>query len=394
MKKKSILIVIVVIALILLVPIPMRFKDGGSIKFQALLYSITKYHRLDEFTENGYVDGIRIEILGVEIFNSTEYSETETAERKEVKNIKILNSESIDTKELAKFNGIVYGKSYAMIDYAGNLNNSIGTIDFLIDEIYFPEVNGETNSENLLNAKVLEANEKNMVLNINNVAVLFEAVVGEKINEVNNDDGNKQYNSFVGTVLEETTTYMIVEPNEDEEERKSADKIRINYGTDHYDYLYGIGRKVIIEYTGFIKESYPAQIDTNRILIDGYEDFELLVKKSDKIAKTKILNNQELHKNNSKFDLYYYGLDEVKVFVDNKTMALEDALRSGKMTIDGILVKANQDVSDGVIKSGEFDDGGSIEYHYKNYTIIKCHSLDGNRDVYIGVPQMRLNNIK
>ncbi len=38
---------------------------------------------------------------------------------------------------------------------------------------------------------------------------------------------------------------------------------------------------------------------------NGYEDFELSVKKSDKIAKTKILDNQELDKNNSDFDLYY-----------------------------------------------------------------------------------------
>ena len=78
--------------------------------------------------------------------------------------------------------------------------------------------------------------------------------------------GSQTYNSFVGTVLEETTTYMIVEPNEDETERKSADKIRINYGVDHRDYVYGIGRKVIIQYTGYIKETYPAQIDTDNIL--------------------------------------------------------------------------------------------------------------------------------
>ena len=42
MKKKIILIIIIVIAIILLVPIPMRLKDGGSIRFQALLYNITK----------------------------------------------------------------------------------------------------------------------------------------------------------------------------------------------------------------------------------------------------------------------------------------------------------------------------------------------------------------
>ena len=395
MKKKIILIIIIVIAIILLVPIPMRLKDGGSIRFQALLYNITKYHKLDVSTKDGYVDGIRIEILGVEVFNNIESPETitETAERRKVKDVKIVNSKNINTNELVKFNGIVYGKSNSMIDYAGNLNNWIGTINFLIDESYFPEINGETNNKNLLNSKVLEANEKNMVLNIDNVAVLFDAVVEDKKNEVSNND-NKDYNSFVGTVLEETTTYMIVEPNEDEDERKSADKIRINYGTDHYDYLYGIGRKVIIKYTGYIKETYPAQIDTNEILIDGYENFELSVKKSDKKTKFKILSNQELYKNNSNFDLYYYGLEEVNISVDNEIMPLEDALKSGKMTIDGILIKANQDVSNGKIKSEVYKDGGTTEWYYDTYTIIKCHSLDGNRDVYIGIPEMRLNTIK
>ncbi len=75
-------------------------------------------------------------------------------------------------------------------------------------------------------------------------------------------------------------------------------------------------------------------------------------------------------------------------------MSLEDALRSGKMTIDGILIKANQDVSDGTIRSEVYKDGGTTEWYYDTYTIIKRHSLDGNRDVYIGVPEMRLNNIK
>lgn len=394
MKKKNILIIIVIIALILLIPIPMKLKDGGSIQFQALTYSVTKYHKLSHEVEDGYVNAIRIEILGIKIYDSTDYIETKTEvkERTKISDLKISNSESINTEELVKFNGIVYGRSYLLIDYAGSIDNSIGTIEFLIDEIYFPELDGETNNVKLINSKVLEANEKSMVLNINNVAVCFDAVIGDGINETNNND-EKDYNSFVGTVLEETTTYMIVEPNEDEEERKSADKIRINYGTDHYDYLYGIGRKVIIKYTGYIKETYPAQIDTNLILTNGYEEFEISVKKSDKVEKTKILNNQELYKNNSDFDLYYYGLDEVNILVDNKTMSLEDALRTGKITIDGILAKANQDVSDGIIKSDVYKDGGSTEWYYENYTILKCHSLDGNRDVYIGIPEMRKNKL-
>lgn len=287
MKNKKVLItIIVIIVLILLIPIPMRLKDGGSIKFQAALYSITKYHQLNHETETGYIDGIGVEILGIEIINT--------------------------------------------IDKYGNEDENI----------------------------------------------------------------KEDYNSFVGTVLEETTTYMIVEPNEDEEERKLSDKIQINYGTDHRDYLYGIGRKVIINYTGYIKETYPAQIDTDNILTDGYEEFELSVKESENKKKTKILNNVELYKNNSDFDLYYFGLDEVNVFVDNKTMPLEEALRSGKITIDGILARANQDENDGKIKSEMYKDGGTTEWYYEDYTIIKCHSVGGNRDVYIGIPEMHLSELR
>ncbi len=37
--------------------------------------------------------------------------------------------------------------------------------------------------------------------------------------------------------------------------------------------------------------------------------------------------------------------------------------------------------------------GGSIIYQYGNYTIIKCNTLDGNRDVYIGSKDMTINDL-
>ena len=405
MKNKKIwIVIIVIIALILLFPIPMGLKDGGSIRLQALLYNVTFYNKLNHETEDGYTKGIGVEVLGLEIFNNTILEEhTVTEERIKLSDLKI-TAEGVDTAKLVKFNGTIYGQSFGIIDYAGDLNKTIGKIDYLIEEKYLPQIDGETNCFEFYGASVLEANEKTMVLNINNEAVLFNAIENENIRKSNGEllfekcgedegDNTQEYNYFVGTVLEEATTYMIVEPNEEEEERKTADKIQINYGENHLDYLYGIGRKVIIKYSGYIKETYPAQIDTNEILIEGFEEFELSVKKSNNKKKTKILNNQELYKNNSDFDLYYYGLDEVNIFVDNKTMSLEEALKSGKMTIDGILAKANKDVNNGIIKEERYKDGGTAEWYYEDYTIIKCHSLDGNRDVYIGIPEMRLNNL-
>lgn len=398
MKKKNIVLIgIIVLLVILLFPIPMKLKDGGSIQYKALLYKITNYHKLaSEGSNKEYIDGIGIEILGIEVINTANKIKkiaTVDGERIKLKDLKI-TAKNVDTTKLVKFDDVLYGKSNALIDYAKDFDKTIGKINFLIGEEYMPAINKETNCKELLNCDVLEANEKSMVLNVNNVAVLFEAIDEESIKKSNGErlDNTEdiKLSSFVGTILEETRKYMIVEPNEDEKERKSADKIQINYGTDHIDYLYGVGRKVVIYYTGEIMESYPAKINTNNISINGYEDFEITVKASKNVRKKKILNNKDLAADSRDFNLYYYGLDEVSVNVNNKNMSLEEALKSGKITLSGIEQKANKDFPNAI----SYDDGGSMEYHYKNYTIIKVHKLDGNRDVYIGDTNMKLSDLK
>lgn len=399
MKNKKIMIgIIIVIAVILLFPIPLSLKDGGSIKFKAILYSVTKYHQINHEVAGGYVDGVEIKILGKKVLDTrTKKTEiiTVTEERTKLKNLRI-EAEGVDTTRLVRFNNILYGEAMVRIEYAGDLDKPIGKIDYLIEE-YLPVINGETNCQELFEAEVLEAYEDTMILHIKNKSViLLKAINEENIEVINIEENNQQtdeYSSFVGTILEETTKYMIVRPNDDESEIKSADKIMINYGTDHQDYLYGVGRKVVIKYKGYIKETYPAQIDTDNILTEGYEDFKLYVEKSTDTEKTKILNNKELYKNNSDYDLYYYGLDKVTVKVDGKTLSLEKALRDGKITIDGIIEKANKDVSNNIIKCDMYKEGGTMEYYYDTYTIIKKHSLDGDRDVYIGIPEMRNNAI-
>ncbi len=41
-----------------------------------------------------------------------------------------------------------------------------------------------------------------------------------------------------------------------------------------------------------------------------------------------------------------------------------------------------------------YKDGGSMEYPYDNYTIIKFTALSGNGDVYIGTKNLKLTDIK
>lgn len=56
------------------------------------------------------------------------------------------------------------------------MNKSMGKIDFLIEEEYLPIIEGETNCQEFYGANVIEVNEKSMILNVNDIAVLFEKV--------------------------------------------------------------------------------------------------------------------------------------------------------------------------------------------------------------------------
>ena len=70
MKKKALVIVGIILTIVLLFPVPLRLKDGGTVKYQAVLYSISDVHRLSLESEMGYEEGMIIEILGVEICNT------------------------------------------------------------------------------------------------------------------------------------------------------------------------------------------------------------------------------------------------------------------------------------------------------------------------------------
>lgn len=77
MKKKIIIVVVVIVLLVLLFPIRNQLRDGGTVEYKALLYKVSKVHRLitiEEMEQEGkikeYDDGIIIELLGFEVYNS------------------------------------------------------------------------------------------------------------------------------------------------------------------------------------------------------------------------------------------------------------------------------------------------------------------------------------
>ena len=74
-KSKVIRIFIAIAAVLLLVPFPVGYKDGGTVKYRAVLYCVTKQHSIafDPLEqEDGYDIGTAVEILGFEVYNDVE----------------------------------------------------------------------------------------------------------------------------------------------------------------------------------------------------------------------------------------------------------------------------------------------------------------------------------
>lgn len=194
--------------------------------------------------------------------------------------------------------------------------------------------------------------------------------------------------SFLGTVIEESTSYMIVEPDATEEEWQLSDRFTVTYPSEHYDYLYGEGRRVVIYYYETPAMQADFEIITDDISTEGFREFELSVKLAEdsddpeKIEQKKTLIRE---------GLYYYGVSDISVSVDSQTIPLAEALEAGKITLNALIARANQDVRDGIAIGLPYNDGGSTLYQYPDYAIMRYHTVEGNRNVYIGSPDMNIN---
>ncbi len=87
MRKKFIVGLCVLFAAVLLFPITDHLRDGGTVEYKAVLYNVQKVHRLKpdlgsekdhpqgtlvELSEQDYLKGTVVEILGFEVFNNVE----------------------------------------------------------------------------------------------------------------------------------------------------------------------------------------------------------------------------------------------------------------------------------------------------------------------------------
>lgn len=247
-------------------------------------------------------------------------------------------------------------------------------------------------------------NFKNAIKEGDNVKINYEIDTSNEIGtddirkgfivvEINKDINdiiiNEEY-SFFGKVVESNVSHIIVEPNENEEIRKSSNKISIELGEDN-DAIYKVGTNVKITYDGNIMESYPAQVKATKIELKSADKFSLVFYQKNMVTPKQIetiISEGEIE--NVNYNVYAFegnvaiNLNSDSSDLTESSIPLREALLQNKITMNEIIQKANRDFPDAEWVN---DYGEIMEYRYENYTIIR------NRDVYIGGKNMTIRDL-
>ena len=138
-----------------------------------------------------------------------------------------------------------------------------------------------------------------------------------------------------------------------------------------------------------IDELYLLRYNKKDISVEYNSEYTLNItrKEDDSNIKRELITDKNFEQKHG-YNVYYYGVEKVKVLQNGKEIDLKEAISKNNAIIEKIVLKAEKDTGLGIVKNyGMYKDGGTEEYEYDNYNIIKSNRLAGensrNRDVYI-----------
>lgn len=227
--------------------------------------------------------------------------------------------------------------------------------------------------------------------NVNNV--LYDHEISLKVNLY----------TVEGEIVTKELTYVPVKENYDENYKNRKLIVKTDYSNDSYssqgivneEYLmqpYKMERK-------FVKEENLIQIilkrsDMSSDAQDELELFEYELQNTDYIENNHTYYAQRkdmgVDKINSEeeFDIYVVGGNVTIAKINDEAKDFSEAIDTKYISIDEILEQAEVDSKYGVCRRGFYSDGGTIEYSYQDYTLIKANTLAGNKDFIIAPPNM------
>ena len=250
----------------------------------------------------------------------------------------------------------------------------------------------EGNSITISNNKVYNLEKLDEFMeNVNNV--LYEHEISLKVNLY----------TVEGEIVTKELTYVPVKENYDENYKNRKLIVKTDYSNDSYssqgivneEYLmqpYKMERKFVKE-GNVIKIILKKSVRSSEVE-DEVELFEYELQNTDYIENNHIYYAQRkdmgVDKINSEeeFDIYVIGGNVTIAKNNEEAKDFSEAINAKYISIDEILEQAELDSKYGVCRRGFYSDGGTIEYSYQDYTLIKANTLSGNKDFIIAPPNM------
>ena len=302
MKKKNIIIItIIVLFIIMLIPIKMQLKDGGSIEYKAILYKVTKVHRINPESSSGYEDGWEINILGLRVYNSIHFDSVSTLKIAKIENV------SIDIYDISPTGATIIIRDINKKPYSYGQWYKI---------------------EKKMDGKWAE------------VKTLIDNYGFNEMAYIPNDNGEVKF------VMDWTKLYG-----------------ELPLGS--YRILKQVDNKYISVEFAVIDENSSKKIEV--VKTTNNKDIEF----NEYLAK----DNRKIYLADNLKEVYYYTNSNYKL-----------TLKEHITTSDQVMDDSIKNLTDNMTFISSLDDGGTSIYKSEGHdiTIIKCNTLSGNRDIFIG----------
>ena len=230
-KKKIIFIIIIVILTILLIPFQKDMLwDGGSVEYKSILCKYTKAHKLAE-GNSGYYEGLKIEFLGLKIFDNTKYYQASILYTCDTHPT---GANDIITKFFASNTNIASNMAYWHVD--------------------------ETNSKVIVG--MIDISKEKQEEFINTVFESCGAAYVKLIKDKRMIEFKESKGIFTGEIIEFKKDSILVKILSEEVGSINSDKVYVHSKDVN---SYKVGNKVKVTYNGQILTSYPPQVGGSKI---------------------------------------------------------------------------------------------------------------------------------
>ncbi len=290
------------------------------------------------------------------------------------------NEDSISKVEMYMFNRFI----------TGAISNSEQIQEELIEDDEVNIKNGIIKNENLIDEFINLNNEhmgeeRTLKIISDNEIILLKYIPGEYDKMYNNSQNTTVESRVVNTAEEYQNYYGYYELEKDGKTEKfdkarwqikrkiDNDKVQLYFNT----YMEIIEVPIICEYN--LEGSVYKQ------------KFELNYVQEKHMGIEEIAQINEF--DNTDFGIYTFGGDALITIEKDMVYNLKDALKQNIITTNDILEYIKLDEKYGVCEAHLYSDGGSIEYIYPEFTVLKYNTLNGNKDLIIGMKGQIINEV-